>query len=56
MGETHTTNAEGKIVAGSKVKVDNIIYDVGQIRGNLLMLYRNGRFETTALVDEVEAV
>lgn len=51
-----TTNGVGRIVTGSKVKVDNIIYDVGQVRGELLMLYKNNHFECTALMDEVEVL
>lgn len=56
MEEKKTSNSNGQIVSGSKVKLDNIIYDVGQIRGNMLMLYRGGKFEATAMIDEVEVL
>jgi hypothetical protein len=52
--EMMTTNSKGELVPGSKAKYLGVEFDVGQIIGKTAMLYRNGRYEKTADIDDLE--
>lgn len=53
-----TTNNYGMIVSGSKatIKGDNTIYDVGEIIGNKALLYKDNKYVTIELIEELEGI
>ena len=50
MSEAKTSNSVNQIVPGSKVIYKGKIYDVGQVKGKMIELYKEGLF-----IDQINA-
>lgn len=53
-----TANSRGEIVPGSKVmiKTEDVVYDVGEVKGNIVTLYKENKFIGKIPIEKLSVV